>query len=204
MPVYEALAHDLRSRGHTDVFGLMSDDTAMFVATLDAIGVRFHAARHENTAIGMAEGYAAASGRLGVAVIGRGPATANALHGALYAHRTGSRVLLIFGAAPQAAPAGPDSKAFNALGVFEAAGLRVRRATHFNTVLFPPIAAARLAKTLTGRRGGSDDSEPPEALNGLLRRLFAFETRLLRHVDLPFGVSILLIAERTEGSTPTR
>jgi acetolactate synthase-1/2/3 large subunit len=124
MPVYEALAHDLRSRGHTDVFGLMSDDTAMFVATLDAIGVRFHAARHENTAIGMAEGYAAASGRLGVAVIGRGPATANALHGALYAHRTGSRVLLIFGAAPRAAPAGPDSKAFNALGVFEAAGLK--------------------------------------------------------------------------------
>ena len=88
--------------------------------------------------------------------------------------------------------------------LFEAAGLRVRRATHFNTVLFPPIAAARLAKTLTGRRGGSDDSEPPEALNGLLRRLFAFETRLLRHVDLPFGVSILLIAERTEGSTPAR
>jgi hypothetical protein len=71
-------------------------------------------------------------------------------------------------------------------------------------VLFPPIAAARLAKTLTGQRGGSDDTEPPEVLNGLLRRLFAFEARLLRHVDLPFGVSILLIAERTEGSTPTR
>jgi SAM-dependent methyltransferase len=88
--------------------------------------------------------------------------------------------------------------------LFETAGLKVRRATHFNTVLFPPIAAARLAKTLTGQRGGSDDTEPPEVLNGLLRRLFAFEARLLRHVDLPFGVSILLIAERTEGSTPTR
>ena len=133
-PAYEALALDLHRRGHTDVFGLMSDDTALFVATLDAIGVRFHAARHENTAIAMAEGYAAASGRLGIAVIGRGPATANALHGALYAHRAGSRTLLIFGVAPTAPASAPDSKAFNTLGVFEAAGLR--------TWIAAPAAAA--------------------------------------------------------------
>ena len=130
LPAYEALALDLQRRGHTEVFGLMSDDTALFVATLDAIGVRFHAARHENTAIAMAEGYAAASGRLGIAIIGRGPATANALHGALYAHRAGSRVLLIFGVAPMAPATAPDSKAFNTLGVFEAAGLRTFLAAH--------------------------------------------------------------------------
>lgn len=88
--------------------------------------------------------------------------------------------------------------------LFEAAGLKIRRATHFNTVLFPPIAMARLAKTLTGQRGGSDDAEPPEPLNGLLRGLFASEARLLRHVDLPFGVSILLIAERPVASGPPR
>lgn len=129
-PVYESLALDLQRRGHTEVFGLMSDDTAMLVATLDAVGVRFHAARHENTAIAMAEGYAAASGRLGIALIGRGPATANALHGAMYAHRSGSPVLLIFGAAPVIAGTAPDSKAFNALGVFEAAGLRSFVAAH--------------------------------------------------------------------------
>jgi thiamine pyrophosphate-dependent acetolactate synthase large subunit-like protein len=128
LPAHEALALELQRRGHTDVFGLMSDDTALFVATLDAIGVRFHAARHENTAIAMAEGYAAASGRLGIAVIGRGPATANALHGAMYAHRAGSRVLLIFGVAPMAPSNAPDSKAFNTLGVFEAAAAIMNRA----------------------------------------------------------------------------
>jgi len=37
----------------------------------------------------MAEGYAYRSGGLGVAVIGRGPATANGLHAATYASRTG-------------------------------------------------------------------------------------------------------------------
>jgi acetolactate synthase I/II/III large subunit len=145
-PAYEALALELQRRGHTDVFGLMGDDTALFVATLDAIGVRFHAARHENTAIAMAEGYAAASGRLGIAVIGRGPATANALHGAMYAHRAGSRVLLIFGAAPMAPSNAPDSKAFNTLGVFEAAGLRTLVAGHAAGVLDSLDSAIRASE----------------------------------------------------------
>ena len=124
VPAYEALAHDIKSRGYTTVFGLMSDDTALFVTTLDAIGVRFYGARHENTAIAMAEGYAASTGGLGIAVIGRGPAAANGLHGAMFAHRTGSRVLLIFGASSLGQSGGPDAKEFNALGVFEAAGLK--------------------------------------------------------------------------------
>ncbi len=122
LPVYEALARDIQGRGIDAVFGLMSDDTALFVTTLDAIGVRFHAARHENNAVAMAEGYAAATGRLGVAIIGRGPATANAMHGAAYAQRTGSRVLLVFGASSiehNASGAGaPDAKEFNARSVF--------------------------------------------------------------------------------------
>ena len=124
MPVYEALARDIRSRGILTVFGLMSDDTALFVTTLDAMGVRFYGARHENTAVAMAEGYAAATGTLGVAIIGRGPATANALHATMYAHRTGSRVLLIFGASSIGQTGGPDAKEFNAAGVMHAAGLR--------------------------------------------------------------------------------
>lgn len=133
LPAYEALARDIKSRGIEAVFGLMSDDTALFVATLDSVGVRFHSARHENNAIAMAEGYAAATGGLGIAIIGRGPATANAIHGAAYAHRTGSRVLLIFGFASIANPApdglGPDTKAFNAAGMLEAAGLKTFVAT---------------------------------------------------------------------------
>ena len=133
IPVYEALASDLRSLGVSRAFGLMSDDTALLVTTLDAMGVRFHAARHENNAIAMAEGYAAATGGMSVAILGRGPATANALHGATYALRSGSRVLLIFGY-PSIAPAspdayGPDTKAFDSLGVLRAAGLRTFVAT---------------------------------------------------------------------------
>lgn len=76
------------------------------------------------------------------------------------------------------------------------AGLKVRRATHFNSVLFPPIAAVRLAKSAAGIRGGDDEAMPSPALNKVLRGLFASERQLLKATDLPFGVSILLIAER--------
>lgn len=127
LPVYEALALDIKAMGIEVVFGLMSDDTALFVTMLDSAGVRFHGARHENTAVGMAEGYSAASGKLGIAVLGRGPATANAMHGATYAQRSGSRVLLIFGDGPTQTPAngfGPDNKSFNGVAALQAAGYK--------------------------------------------------------------------------------
>ena len=137
IPVYEALAHDIKNLGVDTVFGLMSDDTAMFCATLDAIGIRFYGARHENNACSMAEGYAAATGRLGIAVLGRGPATANALHGSVYAQRTGSRVLLIYGAESVSPPAmnglGPETKYINAQAVLQAAGIKTHVASHATT-----------------------------------------------------------------------
>ena len=133
VPVHQVLAEDIKALGIDTVFGLMSDDTAVFVTSLDAIGVRFCGARHENQAVAMAEGYAAATGRLGVAVIGRGPAAANGLHASVYASRTGSQVLIISGdaAAPGGSPngLGPDYKAFNAAAVLPAAGLRTFLAT---------------------------------------------------------------------------
>ena len=71
IPVYEILAEDIKALGVESVFGLMSDDICQLVATLDAIGVRFIGARHESNAVMMATGYATASGKLGVALIGR-------------------------------------------------------------------------------------------------------------------------------------
>jgi len=131
-PVYQVLAEDMRALGIEAAFGLMSDDTALLATALDSTGVRFYGARHENTAITMAEGYAYATGRIGVAVIGRGPALANGLHGAVYASRTGSPVLLIYGeAATGGRPngLGPDYKAINGVGVLSSAGLRTFSAT---------------------------------------------------------------------------
>ena len=59
-PVYQVLAEDIKAIGVEAVFGLMSDDTALFATALDTAGVRFYGARHENNAIAMADGYALA------------------------------------------------------------------------------------------------------------------------------------------------
>ena len=142
-PTYQVLVEDIKAMGVEQVFGLMSDDTAVFATALDSSGIRFYGARHENNAIAMAEGYAYRTGGLGVAVIGRGPATANGLHAATYASRTGSRVLIIYGeaAVPMGAAntIGPDYKGFNATGVLGAAGIRTFVATS------PASARAALA-----------------------------------------------------------
>jgi len=128
IPAYEALAADIKALGTTAVFGLMSDDTALFVATLDAMGVRFYGARHENNAIAMAEGYSSATGGLAIAIIGRGPAAANAMHGANYVLRAGSRVLLIFGdtanTAAQPNALGPDTKLFPCAAMLQTSGIK--------------------------------------------------------------------------------
>jgi len=127
VPVFQILAEDIHALGIRAVFGLMSDDTAVFAVTLDGLGVKFVGARHENNAIAMAEGYAYSTGELGVALIGRGPATANGLHAAVGASRTGSKVLVIYGDAAVGSGAvngiGPDYKGFNAQAVLGAAGL---------------------------------------------------------------------------------
>ena len=132
-PPYQVLVDDIKALGVEQVFGLMSDDTAVFATALDSAGIRFYGARHENNAIAMAEGYAYRSGGLGVAVIGRGPATANGMHAATYASRTGSRVLIIYGEAAVSTGTvngiGPDYKGFNATGVLGAAGIRTFVAT---------------------------------------------------------------------------
>jgi len=80
------------------------------------------------------------------------------------------------------------------LKLFEAAGLRVTRASHFNAALFPPIALVRLVMGKGGSGGG--EALPPAPLNGLLRWIFAAERHVLRRLDIPFGVSILVVAER--------
>lgn len=86
-------------------------------------------------------------------------------------------------------------------GELRRAGFSVEKSTYFNTLLFPLVAAVRLARRLRWRAGthasGSDFSlTPPGALNDLLRRVFMAELPLLERVNLPFGGSILCIARR--------
>jgi SAM-dependent methyltransferase len=77
------------------------------------------------------------------------------------------------------------------------ANLEVVRSTYFNTLLFPPILAARLAMRL--RRPPDLQSENQlggPVTNAILSGIFALEAPLLDRTNLPIGVSLACIARR--------
>ena len=78
----------------------------------------------------------------------------------------------------------------------EDAGLKVEKSSYFNTLIFPVIVGVRFLKKLLGIAERPDDGIPGPILNGILMRIFGSERYLLRHMSLPFGVSILCIARR--------
>ncbi|MBI3183479.1 MAG: class I SAM-dependent methyltransferase [Myxococcales bacterium] len=78
----------------------------------------------------------------------------------------------------------------------DAAGMRLTWYSYFNSLLFPPIAAVRLMQRLVlPANGGSDFNELPPALNQALTTIFSAERLILPHLRLPFGVSLLALAE---------
>ena len=84
--------------------------------------------------------------------------------------------------------------------LFQAAGLEIVKASYFNTLLFPPIAAIRALKMATGSTAADDDAMPPAPINGMLAGLFGAELGWLKHASLPIGVSIVVIAQRPGGA----
>jgi SAM-dependent methyltransferase len=76
------------------------------------------------------------------------------------------------------------------------AGLRVYYISYFNSILFPLIAGMRLLKNIFKFGSDSDLSMPSKFTNKILRLLFQSEYYLLDKYRLPFGVSIVMIAQK--------
>lgn len=80
------------------------------------------------------------------------------------------------------------------------AGFKVTFVSYFNTLLFPAVAGARLLERLLPSRFGKDTDdlgETREPINGLLTRLFGSERLAVGRTSLPFGVSLIAVAQRT-------
>lgn len=95
--VYNVVADVLLASGVECIFGVMGEDTAPLIVAAVELGIPYYAARHENQAVAMADGYSRASGRMGVATVTGGPGFTNALTAINTAHRAGSRVALLIG-----------------------------------------------------------------------------------------------------------
>ncbi|MEO6224445.1 MAG: class I SAM-dependent methyltransferase [Sphingomicrobium sp.] len=76
--------------------------------------------------------------------------------------------------------------------VFVAAGFKAQWYSHFNSLLFLPIAVARLAGKLFGSKA-SDDALPGARINAALKWIFGLEAGLAGRVKMPVGVSLIAV-----------
>ena len=68
--------------------------------------------------------------------------------------------------------------------------------SHYNTLLFAPAAAARIASKLAPQRRPGDLSVPPRAINELLTRIMSQERSALGRLPLPFGLSLVAVVRK--------
>jgi len=90
------------------------------------------------------------------------------------------------------------------LAAMRGAGLRPQRSSFWNTALYFPTAALRLGRRLlaggkapTGAAGSTGDLHQfAGPLNSLLLNWVRLENTVLRHVNLPVGVSVFALAQK--------
>ncbi len=81
--------------------------------------------------------------------------------------------------------------------------LRIRRLSYWNTTLFPLLSLYRLLQQRRPRTVPRSDTRlPPGLINEALAVLLSAEAALLRHVGLPWGLSLVVVAESYEEGPP--
>jgi SAM-dependent methyltransferase len=81
--------------------------------------------------------------------------------------------------------------------VLKQAGFEIERTTYANITFFMPILAMRKLMRLTGIKAESENNINVSAFNGMLGRMLGAESFVLRHMNIPFGVSGLCVARKT-------
>ncbi|HEY6874894.1 MAG TPA: thiamine pyrophosphate-binding protein, partial [Candidatus Dormibacteraeota bacterium] len=168
MRAAEAAGRALGQLGVRDFFGLVGSGNFHLTNALIASGARFVAARHETGAVTMADGYARASGRLGVCTVHQGPGLTNALTGLTEAAKSRTPLLLL-----AAEATAPQSNFFiDEAAVAAAAGAVHMRLTSPATSVAEIDEAVRVA--ISDRRTvllsmplevQAGDCDPPDSLS---------------------------------------
>ena len=95
MKVAEAIGRTLADRGVEAFFGLVGSGNFAVTNALHAAGAVFYSSRHECGAVMMADGYARASGKVGVCTVHQGPGFTNALTGLVEAAKSRTPLVLL-------------------------------------------------------------------------------------------------------------
>ena len=101
--VADVVGATLAAQGVKDAFGILGSGNLVVTNALVRHGARFHHARHEMSAVCMADGYARVTGRVGVASVHQGPGLTNTMTGLAEAAKSRTPVLVLAGETPAAA-----------------------------------------------------------------------------------------------------
>src|SRR3970040_2512648 len=98
MPGGKGVARTHKALGVEHFFGIVSvHNLPMYDAITRLGGITTVSVRHEQGAVHMADGYARATGKLGVAITSTGPGAANGMTGLIEAGFASSRVMMLTG-----------------------------------------------------------------------------------------------------------
>jgi thiamine pyrophosphate-dependent acetolactate synthase large subunit-like protein len=101
--VADVVGATIAAQGVYDAFGVLGSGNLIVTNALCDGGARFHHARHECSAVCMADGYARVSGRVGVASVHQGPGLTNAMTGIAEAAKSRTPLVVLAGETPAAA-----------------------------------------------------------------------------------------------------
>ncbi len=142
--VHAVIARALKELGVDTLFGLMGDSNLFMVdAYVRGCGGRYVPATHEAGAVLMALGYAAMTGRVGVATVTQGPAVSNAITPLIDGTKGLIPIVLLCGDTPLADPDHPQTVAQRTL--IEATGAGYTRLRSSETVADDVVDAFRRA-----------------------------------------------------------
>ncbi|HET6508100.1 MAG TPA: thiamine pyrophosphate-binding protein [Baekduia sp.] len=96
----DVVGSTLARLGVDTAFGLMGSGNLVATNALVAGGATLHAARHEGGAVGMADGWARVTGRVGVASVHQGPGLTNTLTALAEAAKARTPLLVLSGETP--------------------------------------------------------------------------------------------------------
>ena len=92
----------------------------------------------------------------------------------------------------------------NLLQILEKNGLKVIRASYFISLLFIPFVTVRLLQRSSRSKPKTLDQmvpKTPKLLNSVFIFIMSIEAQILRLIDLPFGTSIVVLAQN-KGTAP--
>ena len=80
--------------------------------------------------------------------------------------------------------------------VLEESGYKVERISYFNTLLLLPAIIQRLTTKLLNRKLSTHLTTPPRPINWIFKEIFSQETRILKHLNSPAGLSIIAVVTK--------